>query len=254
MIQSKELTYLANAGVLLKLGDKKIVIDGFCASTNPLYKSTPADISEQMILGTPPFDNIDLMLITHEHEDHFDGGSIARFLQHNPNTVVISTCKVIAKIKGLMPSSHGLCLIALNPSLSERKSISANGILVQAMAMLHDGKGYSEVKNLAYLVQYEKTILHLGDAALVKENFVSLELDKEKIDLLIANFPFVGLPSGRKIVTDMIKPQKMVSVHLPHQALDSGGWIEATKKRYERVKEEFIPTEFLEDLNYKIPI
>jgi len=253
--QINTVTYISNAGVLLKLNDKKILIDGFCKSIyNPIYKDIPSDICDQITLGVPPFDNIDLMLITHEHPDHFYAESIGEFLKYNLNVFVISTCEVISKIKSLVDYNVYTRLIDLNPALHQREKIKVNGISIQAISMIHDGKEYADVSNLAYLIDYGKTILHLGDAAPSKANFESLNLKKYQIDLLIANFPYVLLSLARRIVQNYINPQKIAIVHLPYQELDKYGWIKATKRSYQRVENEFIKTEFLENPHYSINI
>lgn len=253
MIQKNTVTYISNAGVLLKLNDKKILIDGFCKSVDPIYKNIPADISDQIIHGIPPFNNIDLMLITHEHEDHFHVESVCAFLQHNPYTVVISTYEVISSIMNLVDSKNYPRLIELKPELHQSEKIQINSISIQAISMIHDGKKYADVNNLAYLIDYGRTILHLGDAS-PKANFESLNLLRYSIDLLIANFPYISLFSAREIVKKYINPQKIAIVHFPQQEFDNDGWIKSTKMSYHRVENEFIKTEFLEDPGYSISL
>lgn len=254
MQQTNTVTYISNAGVLLKLNDKKILIDGFCKSLSPIYKNIPPDISDQIISGVSPFDNIDLMLITHVHSDHFNLESINELLQRNLNTVVISTHEVISRIKGVIDDKEPPRLIDIDAELHQNKRILVNGISIQAISMIHDGKEYVDVSNLAYLINYGKTILHLGDAAPCKANYESLNLEQCQIDLLIANFPYVSLSLARKIVMKYINPRKIAIVHLPYQELDKFGWIEAAKRSYQRVKNEFIKTIFLEDFKYSTEI
>lgn len=50
MEELNRVTYVANAGVLIELGNKKILIDGFCNSVLPIYKNPPKTLKEQMIL------------------------------------------------------------------------------------------------------------------------------------------------------------------------------------------------------------
>jgi L-ascorbate metabolism protein UlaG (beta-lactamase superfamily) len=241
-----EVTYIANAGVLLKLNDKKILIDAFSKKVGT-FMCTSTAIREDMIHGGPPFEGIDLMLITHEHEDHFDEENVGRFMQSHPQTVVVSNSKVISRIKYCVQNQMYSRLIELNPKLHQSESILVNDISIEAIFLSHDGKEYGDVQNLAYLIRHGKTILHLGDAAPVKEAYNSLKFKHVGIDLLIANFPYINRYVGRKIIMDEIKPKKLAIVHLPEEEMDIYGWINASKKSYERIAIEFIPTEFLQE-------
>lgn len=256
MINSNKITYASNAGVLIKMNDKKILIDGLCNSKEPIYKSTTEEIKEQIIQGISPFDSIDIMLITHRHSDHFDASSIAKFLKKNSNTIVISAKDVVSKIIDEDSSIDISRLIALETKLYYKQRMKINGIEIFAMSMIHDGKEYVNVSNFAYIVKtsMDHAILHLGDAAPIIENFEPLKLHQHKIDVLIANFPYVSIPSARKVVKEYIKPKKIAVVHLPYKELDRFGWITAAKKSYERVKDDFMPAEFLEDIGMSISI
>ena len=250
-----KLTYVCNAGILLELFGKKILIDALCNSVIPIYKNTPVDIKEKIILGISPFDNIDIMLFTHNHEDHFDVKSTIEFLKHNKNTTIISNKEVIKEIKKKITDSKNNNLIILNPSLYSGERVSLKGINVEGISMLHDGKEYSDVENLAYLIEIGgKRVLHVGDAKAIKDNYIYLNYLKEDITLLIAPFPYVGVPTGRRLIERYIKANKIVAVHLPQRELDKYGWIKTTKKSYKRVENQFIKTVFLEEIGDSIEI
>lgn len=254
MTQANSITYVSNAGVLVNINEKKILIDGLCNSKLPIYKNPPPKISEKIIRGIPPFDNIDIMLITHYHSDHFDPNSTGEFLKQNPNTIAISTSEVILKIKSHLSYTKATNLIELKPVLHSGENITVNGVSIQAISMIHDGKQYQNIQHYAYLIENGIKILHIGDARPVKENYEALNLKQKRIDLLIATFPYIGLPAARQIIKEYIDPQKIVIVHLPYKELDSFGWIEATKKSYEHVKNDFIKTEFLEEPGYSLMV
>lgn len=254
MMQSDHLIYIANAGVLININSKKVVIDGLNNANYQLYKGTPIEISEKIIGGIPPFDNIDVMLITHNHSDHFDMESVAKFLQKNSDTVVVSNHDVISTIRSHISGIEETRLIGILPKYQCEERIQVKGIDIVAFSLVHDGKENAEVNNLAFLIDSSKKVLHLGDGAAIKENYEGLNLQKYKIDLLIANFPYVSVPSARKIIMDYIKPRKIAVVHLPYEERDRFGWIKAAKKSYERVKDSFVETEFLEGIGLSIEI
>lgn len=250
-----KITYISNAGVMLEWGHKKVLIDGFNNSMIPIYKSPPPDMMKKMVLGLPPFDAIDVLLFTHHHCDHFDIESTGEFLKHNRDTVVMSTCEVIDKIAREYPEMNSDRLIRLNPPLHGRIETTIKGMNITSISLLHDGKEYEDVKNLAYLIHMGgRRILHLGDAMPAEENYTNLNLAEEDIDLLIAAFPYVSIPRGRQVIKGHIKPKKIAAVHLPCREKDQFHWIESAKKSYKRVQDDFIETVFLENIGEYIII
>lgn len=250
---SGKLTYISNAGVLIQLKDRKILIDGLCRSNNPIYKDPSADIAQKIKGGIPPFDHLDLMLITHEHSDHFDPISVHEFRENNPQTVILSTPSVISKLKSHAPlnkESHHLMEFDL--SLHEVEIRTVQGIKIHIFSLAHMGKSQGETRNYAYLIEYGLKLLHVGDASPVPENYDQLNLLPEKIDYLIAPFPYIGLPSARRVIQDYINPRKIAVLHFPYQELDRFGWIRTTKKSFAHVKNDFMETNCLEELGMSL--
>ena len=61
-----ELRRTANAGILLRLDDKEILLDGVCREVKP-YSATPQLELDRLMARWP-----DAVAFTHTHEDHFD--------------------------------------------------------------------------------------------------------------------------------------------------------------------------------------
>src|SRR5687768_3392502 len=65
------ITFLANEGVMLSAGGKKVLIDGLFLKYQSGF-ALPADSTQRALQSArPPFDNVDLILATHRHGDHF---------------------------------------------------------------------------------------------------------------------------------------------------------------------------------------
>lgn len=256
MEHGNRITYIANAGVMIEVNGKKILIDALNNDKIPLYK-TPTDEAREMIIqGKPPFDNIDVMLFTHHHSDHFDTDSTIEFIKHNRHTFILSTGETISKIEsqlsllndGTTNDLENIRLVQLNPALHKAESFNVNGINLQAISMLHEGKEYEAVQNLAYLIDVQgTTLLHVGDAKPYDGNFAHHNFIEENIDALIAPFSYVGILPGRRVINEHIKPHKIATVHLPYKEADAFGWIDATKRSYNRVKATFTDTVFFEE-------
>ncbi|MCP4653821.1 MAG: MBL fold metallo-hydrolase, partial [bacterium] len=80
----------ANEGVLIETGGKKILVDALFREPNPAYAAPPKEVLEKLETAQPPFDDVDLILATHNHGDHFDARSVVRHLRHNPRAVFLA--------------------------------------------------------------------------------------------------------------------------------------------------------------------
>jgi len=87
------ITYLQNDGVLISDGTYNVLID---AIFNPLTGWINLDPVENSKLtnAQAPYDDVDLVLITHNHGDHYGTSNVNTHMNNNPNGKVI---KVINK-------------------------------------------------------------------------------------------------------------------------------------------------------------
>ncbi len=250
-----KVTLISNAGILWEVKDKKVVIDGFCKARTSFYKDLPEDAGQKLIQGIAPFDNIDVMLITHEHTDHFDPERTSEFLIKNPGAYIISNKEVIKSLLGTNILAENSRLIVSEPDLNCAEDIFQDNISIRSFSMSHQGRRYSDVQNLAFLVDIEGTkIFHVGDAKHSVENFEGLGLERERIDILLAPFPYISITEGRYIVEKYIRPKKIGVIHMPYRDQDSQGWIESAKRSYVKVKDHFPETIFLNELNEAIEL
>lgn len=241
------VSYIANAGVLVNMGGKKILIDALCQSETPLYKSTPENVYQSILKQEPPFDGIDFLLVTHHHSDHFNRDMVVSFLESSKKTAFISTEGIVSRIQRHAPQLDSNRFYAMAPGLRHSQSLKKDGVTIRAMSMIHDGEEFSETQNLAFLIDNGKKVMHLGDAAPVPENFQSFGMKGQEINLLLANFPYAGIPGARKTVRECIAPKKMAVIHLPDPNKDRWGWIKATQRSHERVSKDFTKTIFLKE-------
>jgi glyoxylase-like metal-dependent hydrolase (beta-lactamase superfamily II) len=93
-----EITYIANEGVLLASGDKQVLIDGLHRNDRTFshYAFLPTAERKRIETAKAPFDKIDLLLFSHRHYDHFHAEAAGLHLQHNPNTLLVSSQQVVS--------------------------------------------------------------------------------------------------------------------------------------------------------------
>jgi len=93
------LTYVANSGVLLAAGDRRILIDALFDRPNPAYRAPSPDTIDRMVNDIAPFDGVTAALITHNHPDHFDPRVALRFLESRRNAVLVAPGDAVAAMK-----------------------------------------------------------------------------------------------------------------------------------------------------------
>ncbi|PKM85574.1 MAG: hypothetical protein CVU86_01865 [Firmicutes bacterium HGW-Firmicutes-11] len=220
-----QIRHLANAGVLIR-GSCNILIDGLTCADG-LYPSTSVEEGRAIQCGIAPFENLDLIIFTHEHPDHFDPDACARFLAENKDVVVMMNRASLSMIKEKVDDDAKSRVI-----VPEHATYKFGSSVVNAYPIAHDGgRSYEDVEHFAILIELDKKkILHTGDAGFKDADVTSWEFPAKKIDWMITAFPNIGLPNAREKVREQIAPHHIIAVHFPLPEADTYGWTKATKE------------------------
>jgi L-ascorbate metabolism protein UlaG (beta-lactamase superfamily) len=161
-----KITYLANEGVLINCGEKNVLLDALLRDSLDEYARHPPDVQEKLETGKTPFDDVQLVLATHFHLDHWDAGAITRFLRNNPMAQFVSTPQATA----MMPWSQRERIHALWPALGKSRDFRGGGVTVTAFRLNH-----GKAQNLGYRISMcGRKLFHLGDADGAPEDFTAL--------------------------------------------------------------------------------
>jgi len=95
------LTHVANSGVLVATGDRKILIDALFDLPNPAYRAPSPDTIDRMVNGTAPFDGVTAALVTHNHPDHFDARVALRLLEGHRAAVLVAPGDAVAAMRSV---------------------------------------------------------------------------------------------------------------------------------------------------------
>ena len=71
---------------MIKTGDKKILIDALFTGFEGSYQ-LPQEVQEKLRLAQAPFDDVDLIIVTHAHGDHIDPDMVRQHLKNNPKAI-----------------------------------------------------------------------------------------------------------------------------------------------------------------------
>jgi L-ascorbate metabolism protein UlaG (beta-lactamase superfamily) len=215
-----EITYVANEGVLLASGDKQVLIDGLHRNERAFshYAFLPTAEREKIETAQAPFDKIDLLLFSHRHYDHFHAEAAGLHLQHNPNTLLVSSQQIVSDIEQQFKNYAAIKsrVLSATPPLKERVAMKAAGIEFELLGVGHGSDERNRaIQNLGHVIKLGgKKLLHVGDAELDKEIFAHFKLNEAGIDIALLPFWLLTGKDGPAIVREHIKPKHIIAVHV----------------------------------------
>lgn len=218
--QQVRITYIANEGVLIESGSQKVMIDALFDKYYEDYLHPTEDMLEKMIAGRAPYNDIDLLLSTHIHRDHFAPSVTGRFLKRHPETRLISSEQLA---KSVTDDYAGGSAVASQVEGIVRDmrvhSREVNGVKVRAFFIFHAGSTdmrTRQIENMGYLVEVGgKKILHLGDSDMLPDRFRQLDLKSMGVDIALVPYWYMADETGVQIINETIKPKQLLGIHFP---------------------------------------
>lgn len=185
-----------NAGVLLQLDGKKILLDGVCREVAP-YSATPKELCDRLLA-----EKMDLLAYTHTHEDHYDPRFLLEYHNHFAGPVM-----------GPAEIPFG-----------SQSSVKLGQVTVTAVDSRHIGKN-EPIDHISYIIQGSRCLWFMGDASpLQADRYASLP----KPDILLVPYGFV-IGRGWQLCRSL-EPQAVVILHLPERQRDIYGLWEGVEK------------------------
>ncbi len=213
-LNSVRVMYVGNSGFLINVGKKKILIDALFRGFQGGYM-LPQDIQKKIESATPPFDEVDLILATHAHADHFDVDMVRQHLQKNPATIFASTMQAASLLKDFSNR-----VITFKPIKGKSVYKDINGIQVEAICLSHGTPppGETEILNYGYLININGVkLFHTGDvddSQVSFDEFRAYKLPEKKIDIaFIQHYILTADASKRKFVLDGIAGKYIFPIH-----------------------------------------
>ena len=198
------ITSLGNAGFQLTRGQTCILID-------PFFCGLPG-VAASPCAGTHRMSRIDLILITHDHWDHFNADDVTQAAGRTA-AVVVGSQKVIRKLSGLVSADS---LIEMEPAaLGQREKSASLSTRTADMAVTAFRTYHGEGHN-SYLVELPGLrFFHDGDNE--RTQCLDRSLLKNLDALMIC--PWQG--SGWVEFIDTLKSRYWFLMHLTEDELDA---------------------------------
>lgn len=212
-----DVTYIANAGFLIESSGKQILIDALFKQGWDNYLIPTDSIVSDIITQQPPFNNTNLMLLTHNHGDHFNPLMVSKYLLNNSENILIAPPKV-TNVFSRHPDYKKFenQIVQLDENNGLKIDTTIQGIRVRSFFLQHDSR--PAIENLGYLIEIDNIkVFHSGDyngSELVE--FEKLQLQNENIDLALLNFyGFWKTKEDREFAVQYINPKNITLMHIP---------------------------------------
>jgi len=220
---SGEVTHIGNAGVMITIGESKILFDPLYTNGYNNYHLVPEDVKSAVIEGKPPFDDIDLVLISHAHGDHFDAADLIAFYENNPDVLFLAPTQALQAVLDTGSAKVDMLgrFFAISPDYTEEpQSISFENFEIDMVRIPHaGGPARREIQNIVYRVTLEDalTVMHMGDADPALEHYTPYEAHwQEKVtDTAFPPYWFFLSAEGIDIVDDVLNTGDSIGVHVP---------------------------------------
>ena len=227
------ITYMGNEGVLISSGDKQVLIDALHREYKPDYAFPPPELLKSLETAQAPYNDVDLVLVSHVHLDHFHPASVGLHLLNNPKAVLVSSQQVVDAVAKASGNFKEIAQRVQRATPEWKNSLTFNegGIKLKVLGLRHSSERFIGIQNLGHLIEINGVkLLHVGDADGKAENFSSFHLDQEGIDIAFIPFWYLLTDSGRALVRDHIKPKQIIAVHIP--PADAPGFTAEFKQRF----------------------
>jgi len=144
---------------MVTIGDKKVLIDALFEGYL-MGASSPQDILQRAANADPPFEQVDLILATHAHPDHFSAELVSRHLRNNPDVVFVSTREAATRVMGAGDDLTAR-VIPISLETGESQRLTVNDIDLECLHLTH---GDDSILNIGFLITIDGiTFFHSGD-------------------------------------------------------------------------------------------
>jgi L-ascorbate metabolism protein UlaG (beta-lactamase superfamily) len=166
--EAPSIRYLANEGVLVSLPEGTVLIDGLFGDGLPEYPVVEAATRDSLERGLGEFREIDLVLVTHVHRDHFGALAVERHLIQNPHAHLVAPRQVADSLRILGREFERIQgrVHTVDATPGGIAEIEVAGIPLRALGIAHPPSRNQPIEHVAYVVGRETTVAHLGDMGL----------------------------------------------------------------------------------------
>jgi L-ascorbate metabolism protein UlaG (beta-lactamase superfamily) len=226
-----EITYVANQGFILESNNKKIIIDGLFNKIDGNWCHSPSDeILKKINNSEYPFNEIDVIAITHVHRDHFNRDIVSNYMLNNSETLILCPKQVeqdLEKTKDYHKFKNRVT--SITPDINTDTNIILAGIPIRVMRLEHSHypiadtvlgemvNKHRDIENSGYFFDLNGIkIFHCGDTnPLNEEEYSTYNLVEDVVDIAFLERLFMSYgEESINIMNKYINPDHIVLMHI----------------------------------------
>jgi L-ascorbate metabolism protein UlaG (beta-lactamase superfamily) len=211
------LTYVANMGVLVSSGDSKVLIDSLFDKPDVVYRTPAPETIESIMKGEPPFDGLDLVLVTHKDSDHFGAALAVRYMEARPGPSLVAPSEAVEMMQKVSHDWSRISsrVISIDLQVGEYIKRDVAGIPLTIGRTLHDAHLKTPM-NFVYLIGINGwQVFHEGDTWR-PDQYKGFGLATIPIDLAVINYAWPLSPHRpfRLFFQEVYKPNHIALGHI----------------------------------------
>jgi hypothetical protein len=160
---------------------------------------------------------VDLVLVTHNHPDHFDPVLAVRYMEARPEPLLAAPADAVEAMRRAAAdwARIGPRVVPIDLKVGETESRDLKGLRVKAGRTLHSGDLDSPM-NLMYLIDLEgRRVWHEGDTTGKPDVYRAFGLDKTPVDLAVVHYWLPLEPNAARFLQEDLKAGHIALAHLP---------------------------------------
>ena len=83
LMEQISITFTSNTGLLMQYGDTKVLFDSLYGKSGHRFSPLPQVLEQEIMEGAGDFSEIDYLVFSHNHADHFSAKYLKAYLQQN---------------------------------------------------------------------------------------------------------------------------------------------------------------------------
>ncbi|MBN2089099.1 MBL fold metallo-hydrolase [candidate division KSB1 bacterium] len=234
-----KLIYIANMGVLLNSGNNKILIDGLFKSLHPNCVNPSPETVEQIMTGNIPYEGVDLILITHKDQDHFNPDLTFNYMIKHLEVIVVMPVDAMELMKktGFEIARVEKRILSVNLKLGESVKERISGVSLTIMRTRHGTSNFP--MNLMYFIEFSGwRVFHEGDGPGKPEDYQVFGIEKNQIDLGIVQYswPFHPHIPYRNYFKNELQIDHIALAHINvNESKKAEGKVAVVSKKYKNI-------------------
>jgi len=230
------VTALGHTGYLFSDGKTKILVDTLTEPAKDYpFEAPAADTLAKLERGEAPYDGVRLLLISHDHSDHYAPEPVVRFLAAHPKAMLVTTGEVVKKLAAV-PGFDAVKARIAAPEIAWKHKLvrKFNGVTIEIDRLRHGDNGKWACQNDAFVFTLggKRILFATASDGHFPDEYRDLGYAKRKFDLAFFNYniaiqaakadkPAALKPQGVAYLKELIGAKTTVLMHITPETAPS---------------------------------